>query len=311
MTLRFARPAWWLFAAVLLLFWPLLTSAQGSAPAVENRPWRGFLWEAVRGSDRVLLLGSIHVGRPHFAALDPDYLLRLLEPQVFVFEANVFDARAAAEATERLALYAKSKPGLEAHLDAPFFARVEKLIRNAGANVEVCCRMKPWMLANTLVVLEAIRAGFHPAYGGEARLFELARATGKSTSEIESVDEQLRLFDEAPEATQIDYLRHTVEMIERGASRKEIERLVGAWERGDAAAMEALAAETARSNRPAERFVYERIIKGRHPKMLAAIEQVAASHQLHLVILGALHYFGPEGLLAMLHERGFAVRRLP
>ena len=299
----------------LALLMPAAASAQRPS-TTEAQPQRsatarGFLWEAKRGHDRVLLLAAIHVGRPEYVAMDGQYLQRVLEAQVVVFEANIFDARASAEAAQRWAMYPEGTPGLEARIDAELFARIEKLITRVGGNVPVCCRMKPWMLANTLVVLEAIRAGFNPAYGSEARLYELARATGKRIIEIEGVDAQLRLFDEAAVDVQMDYLRHAVETIESGASQAEITRLIDAWERGDSAAMETLVAELARGKRPAERFVVERIINGRHPKMLAAIERFAASDQLHLVAVGALHYFGPRGLLQALRERGFALRALP
>jgi uncharacterized protein YbaP (TraB family) len=66
----------------------------------------------------------------------------------------------------------------------------------------------------------------------------------------------------------------------------------------------------ARSERRAQRFVAERMVQGRHPRMVAAIERFAASGRLHAVAIGALHFFGPEGLLQMLRERGFTLRRL-
>jgi uncharacterized protein len=171
--------------------------------------------------------------------------------------------------------------------------------------------MKPWMLANTLVVLEAMRAGLSPAYGSEAQLYQLALASGKPVVEIEGIEEQLRLFDEAPLAVQLDYLRHTAETIEDGSAIADIERLVAAWERGDEAAMERLLEQMRRGGRDAQRFVAERIINGRHPKMVAAIERYAASGRVHLVVIGALHYFGPDGLLQRLRDRGFSLKRLP
>jgi hypothetical protein len=304
MLLRFVRQASLLLAAVLALHWPAGLFAA-------DQPARGFLWEAKRGGHSVLLLGSIHVGRPAPEAMRYEQAPALRRAEVIAFEANVFDARASLAATERWAMYPEGGRGLDAHLDAATLARIDRLVARAGGGISACCRMKPWMLANTLVVLEAMRAGFSPAYGSEAQIYQFAMAAGKPVVEIESIEEQLRLFGEAADGVQIDYLRYTVETIESGSGLAEIERLVGAWERGDAAAMERLAGEMTRSDRAAQRFVAERIVRGRHPKMVAAIERFAGSGRLHLVVIGALHYFGPDGLLAMLRERGYTVTRLP
>ena len=305
MLLQLARQACLIVAALAALQWP--SAAMGQS---ESAAGYGFLWEATRGTERVRLLGAMHVGRPAAAANYRADRPILREAQVIVFEANVFDAQASLAATQRRAMYPEGGPGLDAHVDAGLLARVEKLLARSGSVVPACCRMKPWMLANTLITLESIGAGLNPAYGSEAQLYQLALATGRPVVEIESVDEQLRLFDEAPLAVQIDYLRHTVETIEDGSGRAEIERLVDAWERGDAAALERQLERLMRSDRGAQRFVAERVIRGRHPKMVDAIGRFAASDRLHLVVIGALHYFGPDGLLQMLRDRGYSVRRL-
>ena len=298
------RLACLLVAAFLAAPWPTAALAQ------EPRPAQGFLWEATRGTERVLLLGSIHVGRADSVTRFAANLPRLMPADVVVFEANVFDAQASMAAMQRWALYPEGAPGLEAHVDAATMARIEKLVARSGASVPVCCRMKPWMVANTLVVLEAMRAGLSPAYGSEAQLYQFALASGRPVVEIEGVESQLRLFAETAPGAQLDYLRYTLDSIDSGRARKEIERLVGAWERGDAAALEAMLAAMQAEAGAGKGHLMDRLVRGRHPRMIAAIERHAASDRLHLVAIGALHFFGPDGLIEGLRERGFAVRRL-
>lgn len=304
MLFRLARQTCLIVAAALALQWPSAAHAQGGTAAY------GFLWEATRGTERVRLFGAMHVGRPAAAATYGAERPLLREAKVIAFEANVFDAQASLAATLRWAMYPEGGPGLDAYADAALIARADKLMARIGGGLPACCRMKPWMLANTLIMLESLRAGLNPAYGSEAQLYQLALASGRPVVEIEGVEEQLRLFDEAPLAVQLDYLRHTVDTIEDGSGRAEIEQLVGAWERGDAATLERLLEQMMRNDRAAQRFVAERIIHGRHAKMVSAIERFAASGRLHLVVIGALHYFGPDGLLQLLRERGYSVKRL-
>jgi uncharacterized protein YbaP (TraB family) len=52
------------------------------------------------------------------------------------------------------------------------------------------------------------------------------------------------------------------------------------------------------------------VIEARHPAMVDAIERFAASGKLHLVAVGSLHYFGPNGLLALLRARGYTIEPL-
>ena len=47
----------------------------------------------------------------------------------------------------------------------------------------------------------------------------------------------------------------------------------------------------------------DRIIEGRHPRMLERIDELAASGKTDLFVVGALHFFGPDGLLEALGAR--------
>jgi uncharacterized protein YbaP (TraB family) len=302
MTPRLLRLLYLFLAALLAVPAPVLAQAGAQG--------RGFLWEATRGSQRVLLLGAIHVGRPEFAAPPPAEQQHLQQATVIAFEANVFEAKSSLIAMQRWGLYREGAPGLDSVVDKDMLARIETIGARISGGLPLCCRMKPWVVANTLVLLEAAAAGLSPAYGSEAQLFQFALATARPIVEIEGLEAQLRLFDETPIPTQLEHLRYTLDSVENGSARSEIERLVGAWERGDAAAMEQLLSEMRRGERAAQRFVVERLITGRHPKMVAAIDGYAGSGKLHLVVIGALHYFGPGGLLQGLRDRGFTVRRL-
>jgi hypothetical protein len=53
------------------------------------------------------------------------------------------------------------------------------------------------------VLLEAVRAGFSPAYASEAYLFQFSQQAGKPLAELESIELQLGLFDSAPPALQL------------------------------------------------------------------------------------------------------------
>lgn len=284
------------------------SSGAEAARKSEAAATRGFAWEAAKNGRRVLLVGTIHVGR---AAPPPaDCSQRFAEAAVIAFEADVFDAQRVGQLVQRIAMYPPQEADPKSRLPAPLRERVEALLARHGLDSPALWRMKPWMLANTLVVVEANRLGFNPAYATEAALYEFARSCGKAIVEIEGIEKQLGIFDGASPELQLAYLEQAVKGIESGESEREVRRLVAAWEKRDAADIERVLATMRASKGAAERFVVEQVIDARHPAMVEAIERFAASGKLHLVAVGSLHYFGPNGLLALLRGRGYTIKPL-
>ncbi len=308
--------------ALALLFMLLLlplASAQAQSPAGgegktrKGEPaatGRGFLWEARKGDVQLWFAGSIHVGRADFAPPRPQILQAVRTASSVVFEVDVFDAQRVASIVQRIAYFPEGEPGLDQRLDPALRKRIEALLARANVDMARVARMKPWTLANTLVILDAGRAGLSPAYSTEALLNTAARDAGKALGELETIELQLGLFDTAPAELQMAYLEQAVRGIENGDTERELRRIVSAWERRDTADMEKLVATMRAASTPAERFVIDRIIEGRHPRMLERIDELAASGKPHLVVVGALHFFGPKGLLEALKARGYRLRAL-
>ncbi len=301
-----------LFVLALCALWLSSSSAQvlsspvaGDAPA-STAPGRGFMWQLSKDGRRAYLLGTIHVGKPEFYPLNAAYLARLREADVIAVEADMSEAARVAPLVRRLAYYPDGAPGLDVRLPA-LRARLEKFAARDGLRPEILWRMKPWMAANTLVVIEAERAGFSPAYATESYLFDFARRTGKPLAQIESIEDQLRLFDTAPEDVQAAYLQQAMDSIDSGANQDEVRQLVDAWERRDAAEMERLIAKFRAADGVAERFIIGQVVEGRHPHMIKAIERDVASGKLYVIAIGSLHFFGPSGLLEQLKQRGYTI----
>lgn len=89
---------------------------------------------------------------------------------------------------------------------------------------------KPWFVAVTIGILPLQNAGYGAANGVETVLTEAATAAGKPVSGLETVDEQLGLFDALPEADQIIYLNATVKGMPDMVA--QIDSLVALWARG-------------------------------------------------------------------------------
>jgi len=297
--------------ALLVLLAPQTRAQAGPDSDVlkqaEKAPKRGFLWEAQKGDRKIYLLGTVHVGRADFYPPNIEYLRRFNEATAVVVEANVFDAKRVGEVVQKMALYKEGEPGLDTRISADLKTRITNQAKRFGLDPNRIWRMKPWMIANTLVILQASSGGYSPAYATESFLFQYATGAGKPMLEIESIELQLGIFERTDQETQISYLEQALRGLESGDAEREVKKIVDAWERRDTDAAERLIVEINKAKSPGERFVAEQLFDARHPRMVEAIEKYVASGSVHLVAVGSLHYFGPRGLLEMLRARGFKI----
>jgi hypothetical protein len=284
----------------------LLASVQAQSPDAR----RGFLYEIRKGNQTALLLGTIHVGRPEFYPLPPAALARIERADTIVLEADVTDTARAITATQKYAVYPAGEAGLDTRLPAPLKARIETIASRNQLDATPLWRMKPWMLGSVFALFEAAQAGYMPALSVESYLTRLAKQSNKPVLELESIEQQFELFESAPFSTQVAFLEDAVKAVETRAARREINRIVQAWETADQAALERLLSEMRAQSTPGARFTVDTILLGRHPAMVRKIEALMADGRTHLIAVGSLHLPGPDGLVAMLRARGYTVTAL-
>jgi uncharacterized protein YbaP (TraB family) len=294
-------------ASLLLLAGLFAASSESLAQASERR---GFLWEVRKGNQVGLLFGTIHVGRPEFYPLPKARLEQLRRASAFVLEADVSDTARAVAATQKYAMFPDGAPGLETRLPAELKSRVDAILSRNQLEAAPLMRLKPWMLANVLALFEAAQAGYMPALAVEAYLLRLAAAESKPVLELEGIEQQFQLFEQAPWSTQIAFLEEAVKAVETRAARREINRIVQAWETGDRPALERLLAEMRAQTTVGARFTVDTILLGRHPQMVRRIESLLAGGKVHLIAVGSLHLVGPQGLVELLRARGYTVTEL-
>jgi uncharacterized protein YbaP (TraB family) len=82
--------------------------------------------------------------------------------------------------------------------------------------------------------------------------------------------------------------------------------LADAWKNGDAATVERIVLQDLRQ----EPRMYERLLVERNRTWLPLIEELFARPGRAFVVVGAAHLVGPDGLLALLKARGYAVEQL-
>jgi uncharacterized protein len=117
------------------------------------------------------------------------------------------------------------------------------------------------------------------------------------------MDQQIRIFDEMPEAEQIAFLQTTLDDLDGVVAL--IDESTALWKRGDADAIGALMTESMR-DRPNLR---RRLLDDRNQAWVPQIEALLSAGDTAIVIVGMGHLTGPGSVIELLRARGHTVIR--
>lgn len=163
------------------------------------------------------------------------------------------------------------------------------------------------MAALTLTMGAIHKSGFDAGYATEYFLIGFAKEMNKPVTELESIDEQLALFDSMPLKNQLAFIDEVLLQIEKEMLAQDTQALVVAWLAGDAAALERLSQKSLDLSPRTGHWMKQKLFAERNHRMAQRIEQLVADGQSPFVAVGALHLVGPDGLPALLTKRGYRI----
>jgi uncharacterized protein YbaP (TraB family) len=278
-----------------------LTPAGMSAQAAGQR---SFLWKVARGENVLYLAGSVHALTPEAYPLSPAFERAFAEAGTLVEEINLaeMDALAAAPMLLSKGMYLDGRR-FDTVVSRETAALVAERVKASGLPPQLVQSMKPWMVMITITALEAQRVGFDPNLGLDKHFFDRATAAGKAIEGLETAASQLDRLDQMSEGDQEQMLLSTLnelDTIEDG-----LQGIVAAWKRGDAAEIEQTLLR-AFDGYPA---AYASLIVERNQNWLPQIETCFARSRPCLVVVGAAHLVGADGLLSALRARGYRIEQ--
>lgn len=266
-------------------------------------PQKHFLWkvEDAKGGS-AYLLGSLHVlsadAYPLPAAIDKAFAeSRTLVEEVDLDEMN--------DPMQMMAALAKAMltggQTLDQLVSAETFAEVKKRVEAYGMPMAAIQRMKPWLVAITLMAPTLQAAGFKPELGIDKHFFDRAKEKGLERQALETLAYQIDRFDQMPPKLQEDMLKATIEDLDTQVGG--VKEMVRAWATGDIATMQRLAL-TAFQQSP---DLYQRLLSERNQNWMPHVERCLTENAGCFVVVGAAHLVGQDGLPVLLLKKGYKV----
>lgn len=283
------------------------TSQKATQPA--GAPQRGTLYRVTYRGNTSYLFGTVHVGKTAFYPLEPQVTQALAVAKKLVIEVDIRNTEAMRLAIMRHGLYPAGQT-INQHLSADATAQLRQALRRSGTPFESIVRMKPWMVANLLLVQEMARHGFPTEQGIELHFLSIADKQKKKVQELETADYQLSLFDSMSDEEQEAYLLENLTELASGVAMKKALELINAWQTADAKALDAALLEMQKGENASDRFLQKVLLDQRNPNMAKQVEALLKTDKNSFVAVGALHLLGAKGVPSLLQQRGYQVQKL-
>lgn len=285
-----------LFGLIVVSLFSL--SAQAEAPVP-------LLWKVQQDAGTVYLLGSIHVLKPGDYPLDDSLEAAYADAEQLVFEVPPADMANPGTAAKMQALARFDDGRTLSQVISKETGEKLRAFLGSDAAVQAAEPYEPWYMTVNLAVMGIMQAGYNPQLGMDLHFMQRSAKDGKPTAGLETVEAQLATFDRTPMDEQDEMLGETLKSI--GELRSEFDKLHGTWRRGDETALVNELVIKMKTETPE---AYRLLNVERNQAWLPQIERMLSDQDDHLVVVGALHLIGEDGLVEQLRKRGLTVERI-
>ena len=292
--------------STFLILTPWESTEEQKITDVTSNP---FLWR-IEGENPSYLYGSIHLADERVLIL-PDIVIEAIDDADIVYTEVELDQETQIKSAEYSIL-----PGDQTLYDLlpPDVAnRLNEYLASKGVASTAFSQLKVWAVATSLVILEDIENLLNnlPL---DQYIWSLAISKGKGTGGLETVEEQLDIFDTLSLEEQIYLLNDTLDDIEECAEKGQSVTgvMIDAYIEGDLEILHNLTYADFDMNNPLEVKLRTQLFTDRNYNMVQRISQLITDNPdtQYFFTIGAGHYYGEDGILELLENEGFTMTRI-
>ncbi len=288
-----------LFASILLV--AVFCGLLGQAGAQE----KSFLWQLQSANSRFYIVGSIHFMKKEHYPLKKVIEDAFDNVKKLVLEIDLPDAttQKAQAVTAEKGIY-RDGTTLRQNIPSDTYALAERRAKDLGIEIKALNSFKPWVVALMLTSLKLQQLGFDPNHGIDRYLAKRAKQAGKETAGLETLEFQVGLLDQLSKRNQEMLLRQSLNEIT--LLDENVNQIVQFWSRGDLTGVEKLLLKGM------QQFpeLHQKVFAERNRRWLGQIERLIAEGLDVMVVVGAGHLVGKDGIIELLKQRGYTMEQL-
>jgi uncharacterized protein len=287
--------------------WLLLPAALAltACATFREQTSKDVLWRVTTGHSTLYLLGSVHVLPRSAYPLRPALEHAFSNSERLVFEINIGTVTRSslrAEAT-RAGFYPPGQ-SLSKNVSPQTLLLLREVLPNFGLTLKKVNRLRPSFLAQMLETRILAQAGYSPDYGVDLYFYRRAVIARKPVMGLETLRDQTNLFRGLTPSQDEQYLVRTIRALPYYPAL--VGSMVDAWRNGNIAQLDRFINQGLKMN-PWE---HQTLLVRRNSIWLPQIEHFAQDRHNYLIVVGAGHLIGNDGLVAQLKRAGYPVEQL-
>ncbi|WP_297631668.1 TraB/GumN family protein [uncultured Clostridium sp.] len=265
---------------------------------------QGYQWEVTKDGKTLYLIGTMH-------PIDTSYnyfseKIEEIISKTDVLSVEVNPTQEDAVLANAMMVYSNGK-NIESDLEVDEVKTLKRLCKDAGLDYEKLKVFTPLGISQNISAVIYQKANLVMATFDDM-LIERYSTDGKEVDQVENMKFQMELLNKIQGK---DALKEMLQAYEEGSfeelSEESVEyakNVMEAYKKGEEDFMNE-AIEMQKENPD----TYKALILDRNKGMVEKIEEYINSDKSYVVAVGALHFFGEDGVVKMLEDKGYTVKK--
>lgn len=262
------------------------------------------LWKISKNGNELYLGGTIHVLKKQDYPLPIEFSKAFKKSDKLVFETNIEMAQTP-EFGKKMAQILTYSPGksLKDSISEKTFNKLKKYLADRNIPIELFLSFKPSMVVLVITVIELKKMGMVDV-GVDEYFHKKAKQAGKTTEYFETIDEQLEFIRTMGQGNEDAMLLSSIDDMSRMETTMNV--IKSAWLNGNENKMVEVGLTEMIRDYPG---IYQSLLVKRNNNWMPHIEQMMTDKKVEMVLVGALHLVGKDGLLQQLRNKGYTVKQ--
>ncbi|MDJ0832169.1 MAG: TraB/GumN family protein [Gammaproteobacteria bacterium] len=263
------------------------------------------VWKIETDNSSLYLAGTIHVLRASDYPLPPAFEQAYAQSELLAFETDIMASQSPEFSRQVMRLMMLPvDTSLQQLLEPNTLERLQNYLNANQMSLDQFARMKPAMVAITLVLQELIKLGAG-THGVDQFYFVKAMGDGKKIHALETSQQQLEFLSRMGEGQENLLIEQTLDDIQQ--LQQLFNDMVSSWRKGDRKQLKTLFVDPMRQDFAP---IYQQLLVQRNHNWLPQIISMLTTPDTELVLVGSAHLLGPDGLLQLLQQQGYRITQL-